>query len=87
MVAGVAISLLIVAWPGHAFGGVTASGVPLDPTGGSLSSGMVYVVRAGDTVPSIARLVNSSQPRGIEQAIVRELGTSVLLPGEHVTIP
>ena len=48
---------------------------------------MVYVVEPGDTVTSIATHVNPWQPSVARQALIRELGSSVVVPGEHVLIP
>ena len=87
---GVAIGLglVILSWPGHAFGGTTGAGLPTDlATGTSLASGMVYVVQAGDSVESIARLVNPIDPALARRALVTELRSSVVVPGEHVLIP
>ena len=83
-----AVGLVLLAWPGPAFGGTTGTGLPTDlATGTSLASGMVYVVQAGDTVDSIARLANPLDPALARRAIVRELHSSVVVPGEHVLIP
>lgn len=80
--------LVILAWPGHAFGGTTGSGLPTDlATSADLASGMVYVVQGGDTVSSIAALVNPLDPRLARRALVAELGSDVVVPGEHVLIP
>ena len=84
----IAVGLVLLAWPGPAFGGTTGTGLPTDlATGTSLASGMVYVVQAGDTVDSIARLANPLDPALARRAIVRELHSSVVVPGEHVLIP
>ena len=84
----VGFGLVVLAWPGHAFGGTTGSGLPTDlATGTTLASGMVYVVQAGDTVDSIARLVNPLDPAYARRALVNELRSSVVIPGEHVLIP
>jgi hypothetical protein len=82
------VTLVILAWPGHAFGGVTGSGALVDRADSSvLASGMVYVVRPGDTVDSIAKAVNPSNVAVARAAIVHELGSSVVVAGEHVLIP
>ena len=82
------IGLVILALPGHAFGGVTGTGLPTDLADSSVvASGMQYVVQPGDTVQSIAQLVNPVAPLIARTAIVRELGSSVVVPGEHVLIP
>ena len=80
--------LVVLAWPGHAFGGVTGSGLPTDLANSSmLASGTMYVVQPGDTVRSIAELVNPVTPLVAQSALRRELGSSVVVPGEHVLIP
>ena len=80
--------LVILAWPGHAFGGETGAGLPTDLASSSvLASGMNYVVQPGDTVYSIARLMNPLDPKLARADLVRELHSSVVVPGEHVLIP
>lgn len=84
----VVISLVVLAWPGHAFGGTNGVGLSTDLASSStLSSGMVYVVQPGDTVASIARLVNPVSPATARRAIVAELRSQVVVTGEHVLIP
>ncbi len=80
--------LVILAWPGHAFGGENSVGLPTDlATSSVLSAGMDYVVQPGDTVSSIARLINPVTPVLARRALVRELGSTVVVPGEHVIVP
>lgn len=80
--------LVILAWPGHAFGGETGAGLPSDLANSSvLASGMNYVVQPGDTVNSIARLMNPLDPKVARADLVRELDSAVVVPGEHVLIP
>ena len=80
--------LVILSWPGHAFGGVTGTGLPTDLANSSVvASGTVYEVQAGDTVASIAAKVNPLDPHLARVALVRELGSAVVVPGEHVLIP
>jgi hypothetical protein len=82
------MGLVILAWPGHAFGGVTGGGLPSDLADSSvLASGMNYVVQPGDTVNSIARMINPVDPKVARADLVRELDSSVVVPGEHVLIP
>jgi hypothetical protein len=84
----VVLGLVILAWPGHAFGGETGAGLPTDLANSSvLASGMDYVVQPGDTVYSIARMMNPVDPRAARTALVRELDSTVVVPGEHVLIP
>jgi len=80
--------LVILSWPGHAFGGTTNEGLPTDLANSSvLASGMDYVVQPGDTVSSIARMINPVDPSFARAALARELGSSVVVAGEHVLIP
>jgi hypothetical protein len=82
------LGLVILAWPGHAFGGETGAGLPTDLANSSvLASGMNYVVQPGDTVNSIARMMNPVDPKVARAALVSELDSSVVVPGEHVLIP
>ena len=86
--AGLVASAIILAWPGHAFGHSSAAGLSSDLASSStLSAGMVYVVQPGDTVDSIARLVNPVQPQLARRDLVAELRSDVVVAGEHVLIP
>jgi hypothetical protein len=81
-------ALTFLAWPGHALGGVNAAGMPTDlATFSSLAPGTLYVVQSGDSVSSIAALMNPLDPRTARAALVAELGSAVVVPGEHVVIP
>jgi hypothetical protein len=80
--------LAILAWPGHAFGGVTGDGLPTDLANSSvLASGMDYVVQPGDTLNSIAKSVNPVDPSLARTALVHQIDSSVVVPGEHIVIP
>jgi hypothetical protein len=82
------LGLVILGWPGHAFGGETGAGLPSDLANSSvLASGMNYVVQPGDTVTSIARMMNPVDPNVARSDLVRELDSSVVVPGEHILIP
>jgi hypothetical protein len=84
----VVASLVILAWPGHAFGGTNGVGLSTDLASSStLSSGMVYVVQPGDTVATIARQLNPTDPTTARRALVAELRSDVVVTGEHVLIP
>ncbi len=88
LVVGLVISAVILAWPGHAFGGVTGTGLSANEASSSqLSAGMVYVVQPGQTVDSIARLMNPWNPSIARHVLIRELGSSDVVAGEHVLIP
>jgi hypothetical protein len=81
-------ALTILALPGHTFGATTGAGLSTDlATSSALASGMNYVVQPGDTMSSIARNVNPVQPSIARALLIHELGSSVVVPGEHVLIP
>jgi len=51
-------------------------------------AGTVYRVRPGDTVWSIAsRFDRGGDPRPLAEAIARETGSAVVVPGERIAIP
>ena len=82
------LATIVLAWPGHAFGGTTASGLSTDlATSSVLAAGMDYVVQPGDSVNSIAALVNPLDPAAARVLLVRELRSDVVVAGEHVLIP
>jgi hypothetical protein len=83
-----AAALTVLALPGHVFGATTGAGLSTDLAGSStLASGMNYVVQPGDTVNSIASDMNPVNPAPARAELVRELGSSTVVPGEHVLIP
>lgn len=82
------VSLVILAWPGHAFGGVTGTGVSADTSiHAALSSGMVYVIQDGDSLTSVAKKIDPAHVATVRDALVHELGSRFVVPGEHVLIP
>lgn len=86
--AALVAGLVVLAWPGHAFGWENSVGLSTDvATSSVLSAGMDYVVQPGDTVGTIARLINPVTPALARRALVRELGSAVVVPGEHVIVP
>ena len=88
LAAAVMVSLVLLAWPGHAFGGTNGVGLSTDlASGTTLASGMVYVVQPGDTIASIARSLNPVDPALARVALVHELRSHVVVAGEHVLIP
>jgi hypothetical protein len=81
-------ALAVLAMPGHLLGATSGTGLSNDLASSSvLASGMNYVVQPGDTVSSIARDMNPTNPAEARVLIVHELGSSVVVPGEHVLIP
>jgi hypothetical protein len=83
-----ALAIGILAVPGHIFGATTGAGLQSDlATSSTLASGMDYVVQPGDSLASIAQEVNPVDPAQARALLVRELGSQVVVPGEHVLIP
>ena len=81
-------ALTVLAVPGHVLGATTGAGLSGDLASSStLASGMNYVVQPGDTLTSIAREMNPVDPSAARVLLVRELGSNVVVPGEHVLIP
>jgi Tfp pilus assembly protein FimV len=76
----VLVLLVLLALPVRAFGGSTLAQAP--PT-----TGQEYVVKSGDTLASIAAQVSPSRAGQLTQELAREVGSSVVVPGEHVFIP
>jgi hypothetical protein len=73
-----AVALLVVLMlPLRALGGTTVT-----PT-----AGREYVVRSGDTLASIAARVGPRNVAGLERRLADEVGSTVLVPGEHLLIP
>jgi hypothetical protein len=72
--------LVLLALPIQALGGSTLAQAPP-------SKGQVYVVKAGDTLASIAAQASPAAASVLTQELAREVGSSVVVPGEHVFIP
>jgi LysM repeat protein len=82
------VAVVLLALPRRALGAVTVDGrVTPGAAAGGLAPGSTYVVHAGDTVASIAASVQGGNVAQVERQIVREVGSSVLVPGEHVVVP
>jgi hypothetical protein len=76
----VVILLVLLMLPIRAMGGKTiAASGPV--------TGHEYVVRSGDTLASIATQADSADVAAMEQRLANELGSTVLVPGEHLLIP
>ena len=72
--------LVLLALPVRALGGSTlAQAAP--------AQGQEYIVKAGDTVGSIARQADPAQAPALAGRLAQETGSSVLVPGEHIFIP
>jgi hypothetical protein len=76
----VAILLVLLALPIRALGGSTlAQAAP--------AHGQEYIVKAGDTLASIATRVEPTNPASLTGQLVHETGTDSVVPGEHIFIP
>lgn len=85
LLAMMGLALALLALPLGGSGGVSH-------TTGSASAaqlhGGAYVVRAGDTLWTIAQRVDpSGDPRPLVSQMAAELGTYSIVPGEQVTVP
>ena len=67
--------------------------LPVRPLGGSTlaqaapAQGQEYIVKAGDTLSSIAMQADPSNVASLTDRLAREVGSNVVVPGEHVFIP
>jgi hypothetical protein len=76
----VAVLLVLLALPVRALGGSTlAQAAP--------AQGQEYVVKAGDTLASIATRADAGDAAALTRQLAREVGSTVVVPGEHVFIP
>ena len=76
----VAVLLVLLALPIRALGGSTlAQAAP--------AQGQEYIVKAGDTLASIANRADPAHAASLTGQLVRETGTSSVVPGEHIFIP
>ena len=76
----VVVLLVLLMLPVRALGGKTVAGAAPTP-------GQEYVVRTGDSIASIASRVGGGNVAGLERQLVNEVGSNVLVPGEHLLIP
>ncbi len=80
---------IVLALPLTATGTVTISGQPTPGgTPAGLMDGTDYIVHEGDTLASIAHHLNPGGNQGALIATMRhEVGSSVVVPGEHLVLP
>jgi hypothetical protein len=76
----VAVLLLLLALPVRELGGSTLAQAGPTP-------GQVYVVKAGDTLTSIAARADQARAASLTSQLAREVGSTVVVPGEHILIP
>jgi hypothetical protein len=81
VVAAFVIGLLVLlALPIRSLGGSTlAQATP--------GHGQEYIVKAGDTLTSIADRADPAHAAALTGQLVRETGTNLVVPGEHIFIP
>ena len=78
--AAVVALLVLLALPIRTLGGSTlAQAAP--------AQGQEYVVKAGDTLASIARAADPAHPVALAGRLAQETGSTVIVPGEHLFIP
>ncbi len=72
--------LVLLALPFRVLGGSTlAQAAP--------AQGQEYVVKAGDTLASIATRADAAHAASLSEQMAQEVGSTVVVPGEHVFIP
>ncbi len=82
----VAVLLCLLALPLASLGGSPTVANPR--ARGAIADESVYVVRPGDTLWSIAaRFDRGGNPRPMAEALARETGSGVVVPGERIAIP
>ena len=72
--------LVLLALPLRALGGSTLAQV-------APARGGEYIVKPGDTLASIAARADTVHAATLTTQLTREVGSSVVVPGEHVFIP
>ena len=76
----VVVLLILLALPIRALGGSTlAQAAP--------AHGQEYIVKAGDTLASIANRADPAHAASLTGQLARETGTGSVVPGEHIFIP
>ncbi len=67
--------------------------LPIRPIGGSTlaqaapAAGEEYIVKAGDSLASIATRADPSHAAALSRQLASEVGSTVVVPGEHIFIP
>jgi hypothetical protein len=79
-IAFVAVLLVLLALPVRALGGSTLAQVTPAP-------GADYIVKPGDTLLSVATRADPLHARVLAAQMAREVGSNVVVPGEHLHIP
>lgn len=80
VIAAVAILLVLLALPIRSLGGSTlAQAAP--------AQGQEYVVKSGDTLASIAQQADPTRAASLAGRMADEIGSTTVVPGEHLFIP
>ena len=80
LAAFVLLLLTLLALPVRSLGGSTLAQDPAAP-------GQEYIVKAGDTLGSIAAQADPEHRGSMVLELAREAGSQVVVPGEHLFIP
>ena len=80
LAAFVLVVLVLLALPLRQLGGSTLAQDPPAP-------GQEYVVKSGDSLASIALQADPANPASMAASISREVGSTEVVPGEHILIP
>jgi hypothetical protein len=75
-----ALLLVLLALPLRQLGGSTLAQAQPTP-------GQEYIVKSGDTLASIAVRADRADARTLTARLAREVGSTVVVPGEHIQIP
>jgi hypothetical protein len=82
------VAVVLLSLPLRSLAAVTVDGqVTPAASPGGLAPGSIYVVHAGDTLRSVARRIDGGNVSALEHQLAVQVGSSVLVPGEHVHIP
>jgi hypothetical protein len=76
----VAVLLVLLALPLRQLGGSTLAQAQPAP-------GQEYIVKSGDTLASIAARADRADAGALAARMAREVGSTVVVPGEHIQIP
>jgi Tfp pilus assembly protein FimV len=74
------VLLVLLALPLRQLGGSTLAQAQPTP-------GQAYIVKSGDTLTSIATRANPAEASILAARLAREVGSTVVVPGEHIQIP
>ena len=75
-----AVLLILLALPLRQLGGSTLAQAQPTP-------GQEYIVKSGDTLASIAARADRADAGALTARLAREVGSTVVVPGEHIQIP